>query len=258
MTTQSEMLLDSFEVWNAETLRLTAFHSPTVPINSAAWWNDVGGRPPDTSVSRLKDIIRQEEGTLENGKLVMQIQSGRVDWVYTVVDESDHPPEEIPTIGPFSKTMPIFSALMDKWHKLEALPSMHRLAFGAILLQPVNDLKTGYERLAKYLPAVQLDCEDSSDFMYQINRPRNSEIVSGPRINRLSKWSVSRLRLYNLQVTAAQPTPLPILERYACRLELDINTAPEFQDNLPKEKLSALLHEFIGFGKEIAQHGDIR
>jgi hypothetical protein len=44
----------------------------------------------------------------------------------------------------------------------------------------------------------------------------------------------------------------------ACRLELDINTAPDFGGVLPADRLEALLKEMVAFGREIAEKGDLR
>ncbi len=43
----------------------------------------------------------------------------------------------------------------------------------------------------------------------------------------------------------------------ACRLELDINTAPEFKSALKKTMLSKLFDELVELGMEIAHKGDI-
>jgi hypothetical protein len=44
---------------------------------------------------------------------------------------------------------------------------------------------------------------------------------------------------------------------FACRLELDINTVPDFQGELPRESFGQLLGELTELGQEIAQKGDI-
>ena len=44
---------------------------------------------------------------------------------------------------------------------------------------------------------------------------------------------------------------------YYCRLELDINTAPECFGLLTPDKLPELFTEMVEMGKEIAEEGDI-
>ena len=53
----------------------------------------------------------------------------------------------------------------------------------------------GYRELGRFLPAVRLD-EDSSDFSYQINRPRRSTVIPELSVNRLSKWSVGKFQAF--------------------------------------------------------------
>ncbi len=43
----------------------------------------------------------------------------------------------------------------------------------------------------------------------------------------------------------------------ACRIEIDVSTAADFPDELPREKLATILRELVNLGKEIASRGDI-
>lgn len=66
-------------------------------------------------------------------------------------------------------------------------------------------------------------------------------------LNRLSKWAV---------VSGAYASQVGHKD-FACRLELDINTVPDFQGELPRESFGQLLGELTELGQEIAQKGDI-
>jgi hypothetical protein len=44
---------------------------------------------------------------------------------------------------------------------------------------------------------------------------------------------------------------------YACRLELDINTVPEFQGQFERERLAPIFQELVDFAVEISNHGDV-
>jgi hypothetical protein len=57
---------------------------------------------------------------------------------------------------------------------------------------------------------------------------------------------------------ASVPIEHSVSPRYfACRLELDINTLPEFQGELERAQLSSLFHELVDLAVEIANQGDI-
>ena len=123
---------------------------------------------------------------------------------------------------------------------------------------PVADVQEGYRQLSAYLP-FNINTENASDFMYQINRARASDSVHNLNINRLSKWSVSAIfwgkaRFFKGLATADyHPGP----HVFSCRLELDINTVVELESELKREDLPKLLQEFTELSKEIAHEGDI-
>lgn len=220
------------------------------------WWNALVPEPPETSIIRPQ---YQDEGPFERGRLMLTAQSGRIDWIYG--PDIRRLEEGLPIVGPVDEVLEGFSNLMHRW--LEMSPPLMRLAFGAILLQPAEDRRHGYGALSSYLPAVKLDADTSSDFVYQINRPRSS--VSGIpnlRVNRLSKWSVMQMQKLRLEVQVAEAqvgqSAVPYEQHSACRLELDINTAPEFGGELPKGQLPMLFDELVSLGKEIALQGDIQ
>ncbi len=76
------------------------------------------------------------------------------------------------------------------------------------------------------------------------------------RINRLARWSVYRqqLGIINFGPTIFTQTAE---ERFACRVELDINTAAEYTEELPLHKFPHLLDELIDYGGEIAEKGSL-
>jgi hypothetical protein len=234
--------------WMAETLRLTAFIASPIPADQR-WWQDLVGSSPENTITRQKEQIQQQEGPFENGRLALTTLINRIDWIFTISLDKE-------TLGPFSKSIDTFTKLMDRW--LPSCPPMSRLAFGAILLKPVQNRSTGYKWLIPFLPNLKIDPDGSTDLLYQINRSRGSGTdVPGLRINRLSKWSV---RVHVL----VQLTPAPTIvnenvgqQSPAAQLELDINTSPELKGTLPPEMVIAVYHELVDMGREIASKGDV-
>ncbi len=194
----------------------------------------------------------------EGRKLLLQTQPDRVDWALVpVTDLPDDISESIPTMGPFPEALSSLQRIALGW--LKNPPPVSRLAFGAVLAQPVGDRRSGYLQIAGYLPEVTLDPDGSSDFAYQINRPRDSATIPGLTINRLTKWSVMlferfRINVGKIEVTAKGYT----IQESACRLELDINTSQDYRGAFPHELLPQLFQELVALGKEIAERGDIR
>jgi hypothetical protein len=242
--------------WQAESLRLTAFLSPSAQIHEQDWWKALTGELSDRKTSEPRTGIQQEEGRFKDdkvdGKLFLMIQPTRIDWQLVPLDS---PELGFPTMGSFLDSVDSFLALMLRW--LETAPPIQRLAFGASLFQLVNNSQEGYKRLSTYLH-FNLD-EDSSDFFYQINRPRKSSSIrtSDLTINRLSKWSISLLASLAFSPNQlAQYIVKPA--QFAVRLELDINTAGDFSDELPSEQLPQIFRELVELGQEIVTEGDVK
>jgi hypothetical protein len=150
-----------------------------------------------------------------------------------------------------------FRGLMDQW--LPKCPPIKRLAFTASLLQPATGRRASYELLDSYLRCVDIDPE-SSEFLYRINRRRDSAIgVPGLVINRLSTWLGAKFVVLTGLVEAGIPEqPLRQQETSYCALELDINTAPDFPRLLPQGDLIRIFGELVESAVEIATRGDMR
>jgi hypothetical protein len=257
---------DPLATWRVESLRLTAFPSPSAQIIEPTWWHDLGGEEPESRVSQPRKGGLKEQGSFAGGSLILGVEPTRIDWVYTPIIDEKQASEGILTIGPLQNTIGVFTSLMNRWFNLETCPTVLRLAFGAVTLQPAQDLRSGYRQLAHYLHSVQIDIENSSDFIYQINRKRHSGIIHGLDINRLMRWSVAAQQYVSMQMVVppesmqmpSVPTRGSVGPRYyACRLEMDINTVPEFQGSFEREQLTAIFQELVDLALEIFDHGDI-
>jgi len=234
-------------------VRLTSFPGDEYTLANQSWWEHVVGELPESKTVQPKSGVEIEEGPFRNGNLVLAVHPIRIDWRYVPFEEMKERPVQFPNIGESEEAIETFARSMKHWFDSPYIPTIKRLAFGATLLQPVDSREAGYELLSQYL-RIPIDTERSSDFMYQINKRRASSLdIPELIINRLSRWSVASRNV--AQVTQARVVQLPV--RLACRLELDINTVPEYERALPIKSLSSLLDELIKLGIEIAQQGTI-
>jgi hypothetical protein len=246
--------------WKVETLRLTGFPTEIVKQpEQEQWWFSLTGEQPANRLQNPRQAILQEDGPFKNANLIVKIEPLRVDLLYTttvlpLLDQSD----EIPCIGSFQDILNDFNSIVSKLLQLPSFPLLGRLAFGSTLIEAVSNKKEGYDRLATFL-RFPIDSENSSDFFYQINRPRLSDIIT-PKIiiNRLSKWSVASHQTVALQIKPEPKTFSPTNLRHAVRLEVDINTSQDFAKPLPKEKLIILFNQLVDYAVEISKEGDIK
>ena len=257
MTEVQKRSLPPVSQWQTQLVRLTAFPTAAAELQELNWWKELIGNHPEVRESRPSKGELRESGPFDEGKLLLQVQPLRVDWHFMKSDEEESD-LLIPSIGSFVEVADKFIKLMLAWLGPTTVLPLQRIAFGAVLLQPVESHVLGYEALQKYLHSVKLSV-DSTDFVYQINRPRSSHIGSLPdrKLNRLSKWSCAAFQRARYQLGPEGARSVIGQKEYACRLELDINTSQEFKAELPSSVFSALLPELFTLAKEIAEKGDI-
>lgn len=253
MTTNGTM--PPVAVWQVASMRITVFPREVVPTERLSWWDDVVGFPPETVVTRPKTGQYQALGEFEGRRLTLQIQPGLIDWsVSPLVKAAEEDPDIL--VGPFPDVLASLAKVAAPW--LPSAPALTRFAFGAILVQPVENVRGGYVLIQRYLPSVVVDPDGSSDLFYQINRRRTSTSqIEGLRINRLSKWSVQVAQRVTVTLGTDGVAARTLGQEVGCRLELDINTAQDSASALPAERLVALLQELTDLATEIAQKGDI-
>ncbi|MEO8007064.1 MAG: hypothetical protein ABI728_00885 [Betaproteobacteria bacterium] len=247
--------------WRVETLRLTIFPTAMPDVAGIDWWEAVVGESPESKTLQPRVGMLQEIGQIKGGlcNLSLECQPQRIDWLFSPILKEKQELTEFPTFANLVDGHKLFQAMLLPW--LSRSPGANRIAFGAVLAYPVESRKAGYELLGKYLPSVRLDPENSRDFSFQINRPRTSASgIANVQINRLSRWSVARLSGMVIQFTGGQPTT-QVFESSkgldACRVELDINTSPQFEGTLPPDKIEVLVRELVDLGIEIANKGDM-
>ena len=246
----------SIDDWKPQLLRFTGFLAPTATPQTGEWWKHAVGTEPESRGSKPARGEFTDSGTYQNNMLTVSVQPGRFDWfLSTPPPTPESAGAEFPILGEYASCLDAFAPALMNW--FEYCPPVLRLAYGAILLSPVGDQISGYRKLANYLDSVQIDTENSRDFLYQINRPRQSRTGAQMLINRLSKWSVAAVFPLTMTLGRTAVVTGNSPQQFACRLELDISTPAESTQEFPKDHLKPLLEEFVNLGTEIANSGDI-
>jgi hypothetical protein len=246
------------EAWQAQNLRLIAFpREPQFAVRQN-WWQELTGAEPENVLEKRQKQEREEIGIFQGAVLSLSFDLLRIQWTVSPRLDADNLPAEQmpPVLGSFMEKQAWFRGLMERW--LPHCPPIHRLAFTASLLQSVPDHQDGYRMLDRYLRWVEIDPQ-SSEFLYRINRRANSGVVQGMSINRLSTWLVGKFAVLVRIVEGGHPEQqIEPTEKFACAVELDINTAPEFTGPLPHADLPCIFAELVAAGVEIATRGDAR
>lgn len=249
---------DSYD-WHVDLLRFTGFPMPDFQIEHPNWWKDVVEEPSETRLIQSRRGLFQDKGPYKEGELLLKIEPFRIDWLYRSIQSPEEQSKKS-SLGLFHEAISIFTTLTNKWFAMKDFPPLQRIAFGAIIYQPVASHEEGYKKLSKYLNAsVKLDPEGSSDFLYQINRPRDSNTdIANLKINRLMKWLVRRNRLIGFAFDDEHRDIYKGQETFACSLEIDINTFPESNKRFSATECQIVFDELIQLALEISQKGDIK
>ena len=250
--------------WRVLSLRLTIFVTEGPNFDPTQLWVEAVGDEPEEEQNRPRSGEFTRVGQVGGMRLRLLLQPGRVDLLVDV--NAENPLESAEPITLSATPWGPARELIDRVANVllgDVTVAANRLAFGAILVQAVEDARSGYQALDILLDTVAIDPDGSSDFAYQINRRRKSKVMPTLAINRLSKWGVigqgtMRLRLSMApegHVSTSHMTT-DIIE-HAVRLEIDINTVLEEPNVLPKDHLISLFEELVNLGVEIAEQGDI-
>lgn len=244
--------------WQAENLRLSAFVVNAIDPTKRHFWESLIGTPPNEIRHRPQQQLVIEEGPFLNGRLCVEVANSRVDW--RLLPDLSNPPRDLPTVGSYDVLEHGFRELMQRW--LADCPPVHRLAYGGVLLLPAESLPGALRRLDELLPTVHVDPEITQDFMYRINKRRDSRSgIEDLKINRLSTWAAMQVIETQIHVSEGDQGTLNVTQlpnsRGLCRLEFDINTIPEFDQELDEDKVLDIFNELVDIGNEIATEGDV-
>ena len=245
-----------FGDWDVESLRVSLFY-PKAPTASAraGLWENVTGTQPESIDSRPREGVTRESGAVEGNLLVLTSQEERIDWLVQPIVTPNQQAGPVLTLKAPEDALPILQRAVQ--YSLETIPLVQRLAFSPSLIRQVLNPTSSLKQISKYLPHLDFDSIEGSDFVYQINRRRRSSSVSHARINRLAKWSTAQIGGLELKM---KPSGQPRLQTtevgFARKLELDLNTTPE-TGAMSNDKISGLFDELVTLAGELATKGDI-
>lgn len=256
MAQQGHQPLETNE-WEAEHLRITTFHTADFNVSELPrQWEDLFGEPPEQQTIRPREGITELAGIYAGNQFVLTAQQQRVNFlILPVAKPLTEIAQVLPTLGLFARTLESLHDISTKW--LATCGPITRLAFGSVLVRQVDNVLSGHQHLAQFLPFLGTYDREAYDFLYQINRPRLSIVDPGIRLNRLTKWSIMQGGGIAFAIGPSEVKRLTSDSVMACRLELDINTTPNRANPLLREQIEPIFHELVTLGSEISEKGDI-
>jgi hypothetical protein len=236
--------------WKVRSARLTFFIAPNASVPSELW-KKIAGEEPETSVLLRAQAVKTESGPLAEGVLKVQVQPMRIDCVYESLVEASG---NVGSLGPFPQALTPLSSLMERWADSDSFPSTQRVALGVTLYSETSDRASGYRALASFVDGVPTS-EDATDFIYQVNRPRPSNVpMDGLVINRLSRWSVAGVQMVALGAGALSWPATPM--QTFLQLDLDLSTNADLSISIPSESVVPVIHDLVTAASEISTRGN--
>lgn len=238
--------------WKCELARASFFYSgPVAAIEPDELWKLVEAKEPERDESLRAENIRTLSLTLADGAqlLTLNLQPGRIDWMLTT------------SMGKYvdvaPKVIPEFSQRV-AGGMAKSAREFSRLALGLVLQMPVENRKSGYDTLLQLVPSLRVEySEDLSDLMLQLNRRHNSSVSNSLRINRHMKWSVMRFTTLGFLASGSGGIVTHAdSDQHTCRLELDINTAPEPPTLFKGDLVVNIFNEFMSDALETMSKGE--
>lgn len=255
----AQELLPNVDSWTPMQLRLVAFPTNPQAALQHDWWRALTGNHPETAIRKTTE--RNDSGAWEGRSFTILVDPLRITLsVDPYVDvQAGQLPSAPPLLGHLTAECEWFSQLVTRW--LEAhCPETRRLAYFARLFQRTETRDDSYRLLSRYLDGVRVDL-NGTDFMYRLNRRRPTRTgIQCLDLNRLCTWYSAKLGMSAQAQTPGDPRSIQTLawgEIHGCVLEADINTAAEFNRDIPHDAIVPLFREMVAIANDVASRGDV-
>ena len=241
-----------FGQWSVEHLRLTIFHPSG--IHTLPLWEQLMGVSPENRDERPREGVVHQQGEAGGNRLILTTYAERLDWIAIPNPTTGPRIVAAPVLVDINQTMTLMRRALDV--SLHSVRVVNRLAFGALLGEQVANPSRGMSRLLKYLPRLGLEDQGVSDFVYQINRRRQSSRAPHAQLNRVARWSLEQIIGGEVRISAGQAPQQSSTEGFTNRLLLDVNTVPG-NNTIAIDRIPGLFIELMEIAGKVASEGDI-
>jgi len=240
--------------WLTESIRLSLFSSEVVKLTGENWKQLTGQDEPEQEQKGSGRHVFASN--IIGGQLTLGAVANRCDIILNPVVKADGPEDNIPSVGQWPNALEQFQKLTEPF--VEHLPfPVLRVAFAPALLHPFNDRLDAYKALVSLVKSIKQPPEKLRDLLFRVNWPQNSTAVDGLTLNRLTTWSVVRIRLQMLVPDGTGPARFTDELATALRLELDHNTDPEHVGVFDATCLLPIYRELTNLALQNAQEGEV-
>lgn len=241
--------------WRALGIRLSVFPA-------TAWeapqdvWQDAVGEPPETDQRQPREHARIQSGPWREGSL--QLTSSPMATVWQASPGATE--VGLPNLEGWAvaDVLPDFLSITRPW-LVSAEFEIKRIGFGLNAVLSASDRISSYKILRDIINSANVDPENTSDLIYQINRPLPSKSMGDQvRLNRVMKWHAPRFGSVRFQIISGEPSAAagPNEAYFAC-LESDTNTPADLPRHLDHALIGAIYDELVDLAWKTLEFGEI-
>jgi hypothetical protein len=238
--------------WGVASIRLSVF-SAVGTLNAETIFKEFFGIEPDTATTQKSAFLTELAATHQGLVYQVSVAGPKIDVkVSAPLDTTSAKP--LPILEQAETLRSLFERKSPDL--LARVSNVQRFAVGEHFLIPTSSRVAAYKILGSCLPSVDVDAENSSDFLYRINRPREIEL-GGKKIlvNRLSQWGCL---VFNVIVTSAEVSKTANIGDTVSLLT-DVNSAQgvDIGTILDTRQQSQLITILFALSREISEKGDL-
>jgi hypothetical protein len=248
----NEHAVDELTKWSLANARFSAFSNTYTPLDPASF-EQLFGFPFESETTRKAQLLTEFSAKRGQTVYTVSVAGPKIDvTVSSEIQLGDLPTTIFPVLSdPAEATEHLRSAA--RWI-IQNVHGVRRLAVGEQRLLLAASRVEAYNAMAQFLPSIQIDADNSSDFFYRINRPRSVNIGGHTiGINRLTQWVCLQL---NVVLTAAELSKTAVRSD-AVSVITDVNTKAEDDiSSFSVDEKNQIVDKLFAFSLEISKRGD--
>jgi hypothetical protein len=243
------------QIWNVESLRLTSFLKND--FNNSLlenWLKEISKNEPlsiNKSINYFQGLVQ-----INSSMLKLEWNNNRIDLFLS----SNAPPIES-NIGTSNDIERLMHDILLGFFDINDCPVSRRLAIGIILNIPVKDYDEGVDVIQPKLKSVS-NIKGTTDFLFRINKPVQSKMMSELKLNRLMTWSIGYLQILKIpfiisqQNIVQQNVQQDSKSEMICRLEMDFNTVESGEIGMSADNQKSITIELLNEAMKVVEKGE--
>lgn len=243
--------------WQVQQLRVSLYSSSSIALTEEKHWMLLTGQREAENRLSIPGG-RQYVGKFLDSIFNLAFYVQRCDILETEEGLAADPsrPQALPTFGAWDEALDKFLGAVRPFVAAFEFPVI-RLAFGAILLAPAASREDSYRMLGDLVQSITIDPINMRELVYRVNWPRESSVIKGLELNRITTWNSIAYARGMMQVGSNEISVLTAENPLnAARLDMDFNTNQIRKEPFEPGTILPILEELVSLARDTAKTGE--